>query len=169
MEIKPFEYDRQHGSHGLHKGCRRQPNNARRHARSLAAGHREKREFVAHPVGLTRCPLLFFSTASHSTSQLSQRLKTTYKASTSKVCLDSLCLCSYMTRGAGGGAWGGSKRIGRAEEPRRATIIVSTFFVCHPAPVQSPRQNRWSSHLQCGHAVVGRRFMGNFLNALVCH
>lgn len=33
---------------------------------------------------------MFVLTASHSTSQLSQKLKTTYKASTSKV---KLCVC----------------------------------------------------------------------------
>lgn len=33
--------------------------------------------------------------------------------------------------------------------------------------VHFPRKDRWTSQLQCGHmGVVGRRFMGNFLNTL---
>lgn len=163
------------------------PNQSRRSARPRSAllGHRDGRVHRSLVAFFTHCPLsVCFSTASHSTSQLSQRLKTTYKASTSKVlCLQQLSRFSVPLRERGEG-WEFlfkcetfiSKRIKGAKETRWVTIITThkhcvniwrlISLFCHPVPVQSPRQNRWSSHLQCGHTVVGRRFMGNFLNAL---
>lgn len=50
-----------------------------------AAVNKSKQEFCHWVMNFIHCSLCLCHTASHSTSQLSQKLKTTYKASTSKV------------------------------------------------------------------------------------
>lgn len=172
--------------------CRRQPNNSRRNARSRSAslGQPRKAEFVAHRWVWRACPLsaccFFHSQPQHqpALAEAEDDLQGLHQQGVSgfiSLCSLSLSLC-YMTR-VGGERQGRllsnvkkqkqkhfethrrSRRTSTSDD-NRVNEWHLTFFFCHPAPVQCPRQNRWSSHLQCGHTVVGRRFMGNFLNAL---
>lgn len=107
------------------------------------------------------------SAASHSTSQLSQKLKTTYKASTSKVRPLRLAACfllaAQMRRPRRGGrlVLVGQRRRGRSS-PCTFTVFSSTFFLPVAAFELLPRQSRWRPQLQRNQlGVVGWRLMGN--------
>lgn len=107
------------------------------------------------------------SAASHSTSQLSQKLKTTYKASTSKVRPLRLAACFLLAvqmrppRRGGRLVLAGQRRRGRSS-PRTFTVFSSTFFLPVAAFELLPRQSRWRPQLQRNQlGVVGWRLMGN--------